>query len=106
MIRASGDEVSRVGAKGAVPDPALMAGQSRLEGERVRIAIVVQLGCLLDIDLPNLGGVIRRTGGQLLDVGREEDARDVVFVRGEVRDGLQLSAVEVLDQGPNKDVTL
>lgn len=106
MIRARGDEVGRVGAKGTVPHPALVAGQGRLEGERVRVAVVVQLGGLLDIDLPDLGGVVRGAGGQLLDVGREEDARDVVLVRREVRDGLQLGAIKVLDQGPDEDVAL
>lgn len=72
----------------------------------MRVAVVVQLGRLFDVDLPYLGGVVRGAGGQLLDVGREEDARDVVLVRGEVRDGLQLGAIEILDQGPNKDVAL
>lgn len=59
MIRASSDEVCRVGAKGAVPDPALMAGQGSLQWERVRIAVVVQLGGFLDVDLPDLGRVVR-----------------------------------------------
>lgn len=72
----------------------------------MRVAVVVQLGRLFNIDLPDLGGMVRGAGGQLLDVGREEDARDVVLVRGEVRDRLQLGAVEILDQGPDEDVAL
>lgn len=88
MIRASGDEVRRVGAESAVPNPALVAGECRLQWERVRIAVIVQLGGFLNVDLPYFGGVIRGAGGQLLNVWREKDARDVVFVRGEVRDGL------------------
>lgn len=106
VVGAGGDEVGRVGAEGAVPDPALVARQGGLEGERPREAALVQAGGLLDVDLPDLGGVVGGARRQLLDVGRQQDARDVLLVRRELRDGLQLGAVEGLDQGPDEDVAL
>lgn len=97
MIRASGDEVRRVGAESAIPDPSLVAGQGCLQWERMRIAIVIQLGGFLDIDLPDFRGMVRGAGGQLLDVRRKENTSNIVLVSREVRDGLQLGAIEVLD---------
>lgn len=46
VVRARRDEVSRVGAEGAVPDPALVARQGGLQGKRFRVAVVVYLGRL------------------------------------------------------------
>lgn len=106
VVRAGGDEVCGVGAEGAVPHPALVAGQGGLEGERLGAAGLVWLGGLLGVDLPDLGGVIGRAGRELLDVGGQQDPRDVLLVRVEMRDGLQLGAVEGLDEGPDEDVAL
>lgn len=106
VVRARGDQVGRVGAEGAVPDPALVARQGGLEGEGPGEAALVAPGGLVDVDLPDLCGVVGRARRQLLDVGREQDARDVLLVRVEVGDGLQLGAVEGLDQGPDEDVAL
>ena len=106
VVRARRDQVGRVGAEGAVPDPALVARQGGLEGEGPRVAVLVAAGGLVDVDLPDLGGVVGRARRQLLDVRREEDARDVLLVGGEVRDGLELGAVVRLDQGPDEDVAL
>lgn len=106
VVGAGGDEVGRVGAEGAVPDPALVAGQGGLEGEGAGEAALVRAGGLVDVDLPDLGGVVGRARRQLLDVRGQQDARDVLLVRRELRDGLQLGAVEGLDQGPDKDVAL
>ena len=39
VVRARGDEVGRVGAEGAVPHPALVAVQRRLERQRVLVAV-------------------------------------------------------------------
>lgn len=69
VVGAGGDEVGRVGAEGAVPDPALVAGQGGLEGERVGEAALVLAGGLVDVDLPDLGGVVGGARRQLLDVG-------------------------------------
>lgn len=106
MVRAGRHQVGRVRAEGAVPDPALVARQRRLERERLRLALLVQLGGLVGVHLPDLGGVVGGAGRELLDVGREEDARDALLVGGEVRDGLQFGTVEGLDQGPDEDVAL
>lgn len=106
VVGAGGDEVGRVGAEGAVPDPALVAGQGGLEGERVGEAALVRAGGLVDVNLPDLGGVVGGARRQLLDVGRQQDARDVLLVRRELCDGLQLGAVEGLDQRPDEDVAL
>lgn len=69
VVGAGGDEVGRVGAEGAVPDPALVARQGGLEGEGPREAALVLAGGLLDVDLPDLGGVVGGARRQLLDVG-------------------------------------
>lgn len=106
VVGAGGDQVGRVGAEGAVPDPALVARQGGLEGEGPGPAALVAPGGLVEVDLPDLGGVVGRAGRQLLDVRGEEDPRDVLLVGGEVGDGLELGAVEGLDQGPDKDITL
>lgn len=106
VVGAGGDEVGRVGAEGAVPDPALVARQGGLEGKGPGEAALVRAGGLLDVDLPDLCGVVGGARRQLLDVGRQQDARDVLLVRRELGDGLQLGAVEGLDQGPDEDVAL
>lgn len=106
VVGAGGDEVGRVGAEGAVPDPALVARQGGLEREGLWAAGLVGLGGLLGVDLPDLGGVVGGAGRELLDVRGQQDARDVLLVRVEVRDGLQLGAVEGLDEGPDEDVAL
>lgn len=106
VVGAGGDEVGRVGAECAVPDPALVARQGGLEGEGPVEAALVRAGGLLDVDLPDLGGVVGGARRQLLDVRGQQDARDVLLVRRELRDGLQLGAVEGLDQGPDEDVAL
>ena len=106
VVGAGGDEVGRVGAEGAVPDPALVARQGGLQGEGAGEAALVQAGGLVDVDLPDLCGVVGGAGRQLLDVRRQQDAGDVLLVRRELRDGLQLGAVEGLDQGPDEDVAL
>lgn len=63
-------------------------------------------GGLVDVDLPDLGRVVGAARGELLDVGREKDAGDVLLVGGEVGDGEELGAVEVLNQGPDEDIAL
>lgn len=106
MVGAGRDEIGRVGAEGAVPDPALVAGQGRLEREGLWTSALVRLGGLVRVHLPYLGGVVGRAGRELLDVGGQQDARDVLLVRVEVGDGLQLGSVEGLDEGPDEDVAL
>lgn len=41
VVRASRDQVGRVRAEGAVPDPALVACQRGFERERLRLALLV-----------------------------------------------------------------
>lgn len=104
VVGAGGDQVGAVGAEGAVPHPALVAGQGGLEGEGLGLA-VGRRG--LEVPhLPDLGGVVRAARRQLLDVGRQEDAGDVLLVRVEVRHGEELGAVVGLDQFPDEYVAL
>lgn len=103
VVRAGRHQVGRVGAEGAVPDPALVAGEGRLE--RVWLGLRVRGG--LDVlDLPYLGRVVGAARRQLLDVWGEQDARDALLVRAEMRDWHQLGAVKVLDKVPYKHVAL
>lgn len=106
VVRARRHQVRRVGAKGAVPDPALVARQRGLERERRGLVVLVGLLRLLRVHLPDLGSVVGGAGGELLGVGGEQDAGDVLLVRVEVRDGLEVGAVEGLNEGPDKDVAL
>ena len=41
-------------------------------------------GVRVDVDLPDLGGVVGAAGGELLDVGREQDPGDVFLVCGKL----------------------
>lgn len=94
VVGARRHKIRRVCTKGAVPDPALVAGQRRLE--RVRLRLLVGRGFNV-LDFPDLGRVICATGRQLLDVWGEKNACDVLLVGAEVGDGDELSAVEALD---------
>jgi hypothetical protein len=50
--------------------------------------------------------VVGAAGGELLDVGGEEDAGDGLLVCVELRHGDELGALEGLDQLPDEDVSL
>lgn len=148
VIRAGRDEIGRVGTKGAVPDPALVAGKRGLQGPglglvgiaALLLGVAVGIGrsngvgsdgrvvetvrrCsgrsggirLNDGDLgvgvnignhPDLGRVVSRACGHLLDIGRQQDACDGLLVGREVGDGDEVRLLDVLDKGPNKDVAL
>lgn len=76
MIAACSDEVRTIGAEGTVPNPSLVASECGFERERSWFTIWT-LGFHL-FDLPDLCGMIRAACCQFLDVGREENAGDVV----------------------------
>ncbi len=104
MVAAGGHEVGAVGAEGAVPDPALVASEGGLERESPWLG--VRAGGLHLLDLPDLGSVVGATGSQLLDVGREQNAGDVLLVRREVCQGDKLGPLESLDELPDEDIAL
>lgn len=103
VIRTRRHKVCRVGAEGAVPDPALVTRESRLEGKRLGLLVRPRRGLSY---LPNLGRVVRAAGCQFLDVWGEEDAGDVLFVRGEVRYGHHACAVVLLLDPPHENIAL
>ncbi|KAJ8106163.1 hypothetical protein OPT61_g9722 [Boeremia exigua] len=85
VIAARGDEVGRVGAERAVPDPALVAMKGSLKGEGGGVAFsgrgervaglhVVWGG---QVDGPDAAGVVGGAGGEVTNVGGEQDARDI-----------------------------
>lgn len=114
VVGAGGDEVGGVGAERAVPHPALVAVQGDLELERVGLGLGGggrRVGPRLSrlpvrVDGPDAGGVVGAAGGQVADVGREQDAGDVGGVGGELADGDERGDVAVLDQAPDVDVAL
>jgi len=57
-------------------------------------------------DFPYLGGVVGTTGREVLDVGREKDAGDVVAVRLEVGNWDQGCLLAVLEEMPDVNVAL
>ena len=87
MVGASSNQVSRVGREGAVPHPALVTRERLLQGVGLGLGlggVGVVVGGLDVAHLPDLGRVVGAARRQLLDVGREQDARDVLLVRREV----------------------
>jgi hypothetical protein len=67
-----------------------MAGESRFELEGLRIhgsGLSDSSNLWLEIlHLPYLGGVVGTAGSEVLDIGREENTSDVVFVGLEMGD--------------------
>ena len=58
------------------------------------------------LDFPDFGGVVCGAGCEVLDIRREEDAGDVVFVCREVSYWYQGGLFAVLHEVPDVDVTL
>lgn len=50
--------------------------------------------------------MVGTAGGQLLDIGREEDAGNVLLVCREVGQGDELGSVVGLEKLPDKDIAL
>lgn len=103
VVGAGRDEVSRVGAEGAVPDPPLVTRQGGLEGEGLGLLV---MGRLEILHLPDARGVVGAAGRELLHVWRQEDTSNILLVRVEVRHGQELRAVVSLEELPDKDVSL
>ena len=95
MVAARSNQIRTIGAKGAVPDPSLVAVQGGLEREGGRVALrsrgqrvaglhVVRGG---EVDAPDARGVVCGAGGQVPNVGGEQDARYVGVVGEEFAHG-------------------
>ena len=104
VVAACRNQVGAVCAEGTVPHPALVAGEGRLEGEGLGLILVGD--GLHILDLPDLGRMVGTAGGQLLDIGGEEDAGDVFLVRREVGQGDELRSVVGLKKLPDEDIAL
>lgn len=104
VVAACRNQVGTICAEGAVPHPALVAGERRLEGEGLGFVLVGD--GLHVLDFPDLGRMVGTAGGQLLDIGREEDAGDVLLVCREVGQGDELGSVVGLEKLPDKDIAL
>lgn len=61
---------------------------------------------VVGIKVPHLGGVVGRAGGQVLDIGGEENTGEVVLVRLERADGDDTRGFLALDHAPDVDVAL
>lgn len=103
VIRAGRNKIGRVCTECAVPYPALVAGERSLERER--LGLVLGQGCRIAY-FPNLGRVVGAAGGELLDIGREQDTGDVLLVGAELGDGNEASAVKLGVERPDEDVAL
>lgn len=87
VVGAGRHQVSRVGAKGTVPYPALVAMKGRLEREGIDVTIgswKTILTCNVmgrgGIDGPDPSGMVGRAGGEVADVWREQYTIDVLVV--------------------------
>lgn len=109
MVAGGGDQVRGVSTEGTVPHPALMAGESALELEWNRSGwLAARNGDhLVEIlDLPDLGGMVSRAGGEVLDVRGEQDTRNVLAVSLEVSNWNQGGLLAILLKVPDEDVAL
>lgn len=108
------DQIRTIGAERAVPDPALVAVQCRLEGECGGVALsgagelVAGLQVVRDrgVERPDAGGVVGGTGREVTHVWGEEDAGDVCAMGSELADGDDGGCVVALDHAPDVDVAL
>lgn len=114
VVAAGSHQVGAVGAKGAVPDPALVAVQGGLEREGGRVAVggggqgvagldVVGRG---EVDGPDARGVVGGAGGEVAHVWGQQDAGDVGVVGEELADGDDGGEVAAHDHFPDVDVAL
>ena len=110
VIRASRDQVRGIRTERAVPNPALVSGEIRLEGERAGWLVLVGgfriKGRGLGFDTPDAGAVVRGAGREVAHVGREQHAVDVGGVSLEVADGHDVGFGVGLDHAPDVDVAL
>ena len=61
---------------------------------------------VVGIEVPHLGSVVRGAGGQVLDIGRQEDAIEVVVMGRESSDGDNEAFFLSLDHPPEVDISL
>lgn len=93
MVRARGNQIRRIGAESAVPNPALVAMESGLEGESIGVTVSGQhvLGRgivrLRGVDGPDAGRVVGGASGEMAHVGGEQHAGDVGVVGDEFAHG-------------------
>ena len=109
MIRASRNEIRRIGTESAIPNPALMSSQSALQLERLTLrgSLARNRNHGIEIlDLPDPGSVIGAASCKVLDVGRKENTGDVLVVSFEVGDRHELSLLAVLEEVPDVDTAL
>jgi hypothetical protein len=114
VITTRRNQIRAISAERAVPDPALVAVQGGLEregggvalcgaGEGVAGLYVVGGG---EVDAPDARGVVGGAGGEVADVGGEEDAGYVGVVGEEFADGDYGGEVAAHDHFPDVDVAL
>jgi hypothetical protein len=111
MVRACGDQVRGIGRESAIPNPALVTGEGRLQLERNGRSWLGAGSRGLRVDggvrnLPDLGGVVGGAGGQVLDVWGEEDASNVLGMGLEVGDRDERGLLTVLNKVPDENVAL
>lgn len=111
VITTRRNQIRRVRTERTIPHPSLMARQRALELKRLlgmwtgRLALFRDLGFEV-LDFPDLGGAVGAAGGEVLDVGGEQDAGYVGVVGFEVGDGDELGFFAVLEEVPDVDVAL
>jgi hypothetical protein len=109
MIATGGDQVGRVGAERAVPNPALVASKRALQLEWNWAGGLASRGrdhLVQVLNLPDLRSVVSRAGSKVLDIWREQDSGDVLAVSLEVSDGDKSCLLTVLLKMPDENVSL
>ena len=109
MVTAGGNQVGRVSAERAVPDPALMAGKRALQLEWHRAGRLAARGrdhLVKILNLPYLCGVVSGAGSKVLDIWREQNSSDVLAMGLEVGDGDKSCLLAVLLKMPHKNIAL
>lgn len=109
MIAAGGDQVGRVGAERAVPNPALVTSKRALQLEwnwAWGLAARSRDHLVEVFNLPDLGGVVSRAGSKVLDIWREQDSGDVLAMSLEVSDWDKSCLLAVLLKMPDENIAL
>jgi len=124
VITARSNQIRTIGTEGAIPNPALVASQSRLQRKALctlaaffsvlnsgsigirqaeRVVVGVERQVVERRRSPDAGSVVGRASSQLADVGGQQHTRDVGVVSGELADGDEAGDVAVEQHAPDED---
>ena len=109
MVAAGGNQIRRVSAERAVPNPTLVTGKRAFQFEwywASRLATRGRDQLVEILYLPYLCGVVSGASSKVLDVRREQDSGDILAMGLKVGDGDKSCLLAVLLKMPDKNISL